>query len=371
MLKASCPQGALHEILQIVSRGVSGRSTQPVQNHVFLAADGGRLRLVATDLEYISLDAQVPALVLEEGQVTVPGRIFNEIVAGLPGEEVALEAAVDGKIVIRCGKAKYDVRGLPAQDFQMLPEVVPDAEFSVAENDLHAVLRQTVFACSPDETRPILTGALFEVRADQLIVVATDTYRLAQRTLPCAGGPEGGRKVIVSARVLNELMRILEADSSDPVTVRLSERLVEFSVRSLKIASRLIEGEYPNYEKVIPTEQDKTVTVSREALERALRRALIVGREDAYRVVLRGEDSVLRISASAAEIGQAEEEVDMQLTGEPVEIAFNGRYILDMLDAAGSDEVRISLSGPLNPGTLRAADREDYLYVLMPMQIMT
>lgn len=371
MLKASCPQGALHDILQVVSRGVSGRSTQPVQNNIYVETSENQLRLVATDLEYISLDASVPAMVMEEGSVTVPGRIFNEIVASLAAEDVSLEAEQEGQMTIHCGQSRYQVRGLPAGDFQMLPEVVPAAEFSLPEADLHLLLEQTVFACSPDETRPILTGALFDLQPEMLTVVGTDTYRLALRHLKCDTGVEQEQKMIVSARVLGELMRILDAEGDDPVTIRFSERLVEFEIRNVKVASRLIEGEFPNYEKVIPDQQDKRLLVQIAALEQALRRAMIVARDDANRVVLRGEGSTLQISAASPDVGSVEEKVEMELEGEPVEIAFNVRYMLDMLETAGSEQVVMNLSGALNPGTVRPAGREDYIYVLMPMQIMT
>jgi DNA polymerase-3 subunit beta len=371
MLKASCSQGALHEILQVVSRGVSGRSTQPVQNNIYLSSADDALRLVATDLEYLSLDAQVPATVAEEGTVTIPGRVFNEIVASLPEEEVSLECEGPAELTIHCGKSNYRVRGLPSDDFQFLPEIDTEVEFTLPESDLRKILSQTVFACSQDETRPILTGALFYARPDMLVVAATDTYRLAVRMLSMPLGVAEDKKVIVSARVLGELMRILQEDSAAPITVRLSRRLVEFEVSSLKVASRLIEGEFPNYEKVIPQDPDKKLVLQVPALERALRRAFIVARHDSNRVVLRGEDNLLRISAQVPDLGTVEEEVEMELTGDPIEIAFNARYLLDMLEASGSEQVVLHLAGSLNPGTLRPLGRDDYTYVVMPMQIMT
>ncbi len=370
MLKASCPQGVLHEILQTISRGVSGRSTQPVQNNIFLSSADGNLRLVATDLEYLSLDTQVPAMVTEEGAVTIPGRVFNEIVASLAEEEVSLESESPGELTIRCAKSNYHVRGLPSDDFQFLPAIEPEVEFTLPEGDLRKILSQTIFACSQDETRPILTGALFCAKPDNLIVVATDTYRLALRTLSLPLDVAEEKKVIVSARVLGELMRILEEDSSDPVSVRLSRRLVEFEVRNLKIASRLIEGEFPNYEKVIPQDPDKKLVLQIAPLERVLRRAFIVARLDSNRVVLRGEESLLRLSAQAPDLGSVEEEIEMELTGDPIEIAFNARYLLDMLEVAGGEQVALHLAGSLNPGTLRPLGRDDYTYVVMPMQII-
>lgn len=371
MLKASCPQGELHQVLQIVTRGVSGRSTQPVQNHIHLSNQDGRLRLVATDLEYLSLDATLPADIQAEGAVAVPGRIFNEIVGNLPEEEVQLEGEESGGLVIRCGRSKYHVRGLPARDFQMFPEFAPEVEFTIPQAVLHEVLTQTIFACATDETRPVLTGALFFLQPEKITVVATDMYRLALREFECRTGVTEEKKVIVSARILGELARLLSESSRDPVTIRLTQRMVYFEVQNVKLASRLIEGEFPNYPKVVPDTYDKTVVAGVESLGRALRRARIVARDDNDRVLLRAEDSRLQITAHGADLGDADEEVEVRLEGEPLEIAFNARYILELLDVVGTSEVRMEFTGSLNPGTLRPAGGKDYLYVLMPMQIMT
>ena len=371
MLKVSCPQGELHEVLQTVSRGVSGRSTQPVQNHIHLSNQDGRLRLVATDLEYLSLDATLPADIQSEGAVTVPGRIFNEIVGNLPPEEVVLEGEDTGGLVIQCGRSRYQVRGLPAADFQMFPEFAPEVEFTLPQALLHEVLTQTIFACATDETRPVLTGALISLQPERMTMVATDMYRLALREFECQTGVTEEKKVIVSARILGELVRLLSESSQDPVAIRLTQRMIYFEVRNVKLASRLIEGEFPNYPKVVPDKFDKTVMVPVEPLERALRRALIVARDDNYRVLLHAEDNRLQISAHSADLGAAEEEVEVKLDGEALEIAFNARFILELLEVAGTSEIRMEFTGSLNPGTLRPANESDYLYVLMPMQIMT
>jgi DNA polymerase-3 subunit beta len=260
---------------------------------------------------------------------------------------------------------------LPAADFMMLPEVQPRAEFTIPEGTLYRLLHQTIFACSPDETRPILTGALILVGGGEIAVVATDIYRLAMRREKAEIEVEGETQVIVSRRVLSELLRILDEDGEDPVTVRLSERLVEFTRGNIKISSRLIEGEFPNYEKVIPEHHDKRLLVGVSELQKALTRAAIVAREDANRVVLHGEPELLTITATSPEVGSVEEEIALELEGDPIDIAFNAQYILEMLERAGSEQVVIGLTQALSPGTMRPAGREDYLYVLMPMQIMT
>ena len=190
------------------------------------------------------------------------------------------------------------------------------------------------------------------------------------RKTPIAGGFEGSRTAIVSARALNEVLRVLSSDKEDMLNVAVTDNQVEFEMGNVKVGSRLIEGQFPNFEKVIPDSHEKRVTLVSDDLEHALRRALIVAREDAYRVVLRTEGSSLQISAESQDVGKVGEEIPCHLEGEAAEIAFNCRYLLEVLEALGSEEVNLDLSGPLNPGMIRAQGAEDYLYVLMPMQIM-
>ena len=368
MLSIQCPQSDLHNTLQIVARGVSGRSTQPVQNNIYLEARGEQLRLVATDLEYISLDATIAATVNGEGAITAPARTLTEIAGNLAAGQVTLEADERQGLSIACGPAHYNIRGLSADDFQMLPALGEAVEFSLLQSQLASVLAQTTFAASPDETRPILTGALFNIAEDSLEVVATDTYRLALRRTECSIG--GSQQAVVSKRVLGELLRILDDESDEPVEIAISANLVQFVAAGITVASRLIEGEFVNYERVMPQEADKQLTIDTQALEEVLRRALIVARGDADRVVLRTTDDGLLVTADSPDVGHAEEQVPVALEGDAVEIAFNARYLLDMLEVAGSEQVVMHLSGPLNPGVVKPVGRDDYTYVLMPMQIM-
>ncbi len=370
MLNVTCPRGALHEAVQTVSRGVTGRSTQPVQNNILLESSQERLRLVATDLEFICLEASLPVKVLDNGSVTAPARLLTELVSSLPDGDVTIVADENEALGVTCAHSQYTIRGLAAQDFQMFPAIGEGVRAALPQCQLHSILRQTAFATSRDETRPILTGALFELTEGSLQVVATDTYRLALRKASVDLGSTATLSAIVSARALNELLRILSPESQDPVSLAISANQIEFEAGNFKVASRLIEGQFPNYQKVIPSSLERKLVISVSALEPALRRALIVAREDANRVVLRPSGETLQISAESQDVGRVEEVVAAQLDGEPTEIAFNARYLLDVLEAVETERVTVDLSGPLNPGMIRAEGNDEYLYVLMPMQIM-
>lgn len=370
MLRVSCPREALHQAVQTVARGVTGRSTQPVQNNIYLEAADGQLRLVATDLEFISLEARADVNVADEGAVTAPARLLQELVGSLPDAEVTIEADEHQALAVHCGAVNYVIRGLSAGDFQMFPQIGEGVSVVMPQSQLHAILSQTAFATSRDETRPILTGALFELTNNALKVVATDTYRLAVRTAVIDLATEQTVSAIVSSRALAEVLRILSADSEESVSIAVSANQIEFSIGTCRVASRLIEGQFPNYQKVVPDGYERTLTVAVRELEPALRRALIVAREDANRIVLRPSGETLQITAKTQDVGNIDESVPASLEGEPTEIAFNARYLLDVVEAMDVEHLVLQLSGPLNPGMVRMQGVEDYLYVLMPMQIM-
>ncbi len=370
MLNVTCPRSALHEAVQTVARGVTGRSTQPVQNNIYLESISGELRLVATDLEFISLEAKVPVTVADEGALTAPARLLTELVSSLPEQDVNLSADANQALAVNCGPVDYTIRGLAAADFQMFPEIGEGVTATMPQSLLASILKQTAFATSRDETRPILTGALFEFKGDELQVVATDTYRLALRKAKLEVSITEPLSAIVSQRALTELLRILSPDSDEPVTIAVSANQIEFALGEFRVASRLIEGQFPNYQKVIPDGHERTLTVAVADLEPALRRAIIVAREDANRIVLRPSAEALEITAQTQDVGNIDEKVPARLVGEPTEIAFNARYLLEVLEALDVESITMDLGGPLNPGMVRMEGDEDYLYVLMPMQIM-
>jgi len=376
MLAVRLPQEELHRFVQIVARGVSGRSTQPVQNNIYLEARDGNLRMVASDLEFIHLEAHVPADVVEQGAITVPGRLLVEVCAALPAGEVELTATEHDSLGLTSGRSKYDIRGLPAEDFEMLPPLDGAVVIELPQRVLHQVVTQTIFAVSRDETRAILTGVNFSIAEGRMEIVATDTYRLALRRVtsdtPGVGPIDIAApcQAIVAARCLHEVHRLLDSDSDEPVRLALTQNLVEFTFGNVKIASRLIEGKFPSYEKVLPSRHDKVVMVSVEELQKALRRILVVAREDANRAVFRVGGEVMTVTAEHPDVGRAEEELEAELEGEPLEIAFNARYLLDVLEPMESGRVRMEMSGSMNACALRPEGDAEYLYVLMPMQIL-
>jgi DNA polymerase-3 subunit beta len=369
MLKVSCPQHDLAEMVSIVARGVSGRSTQPIQSNVLLEAKDGALRLAASDLEYLNIEGVLPADVVEEGATTVPADKLVEIMARLSNSDVRLTAKENHGLNITCGRAVFDLPGKPASDFSTLPPAAGAFSFEVPQSGLRKLLQRTVFATSRDESRPILTGALFRISTGQVEVVATDTYRLALQTMEAPVEMPESRSVILSRQALAEVLKIV-GNSDEPITISLSDSQAEFSLPAVKLATRLIEGQFVNYGKVVPSGFQRRLVCDRQELAEALARSVIIAKDDNNRVVLRTDDGSLRITAEAPDRGEVEEIVSTKLEGEDIEIAFNARYMLDMLEIVDTAEVAMELSGQLNSGALKPVGDDSYLYVLMPMQIM-
>lgn len=370
-MKFTCERRELHEGLQTVARAVSGRSTLPILGNVLLEPGGDMLRLAATDLE-LGIERLVPARVVEPGPVTLPAKTLSEIVGVLPEADVTVAAdAGSGEVVITCRRSEYRIHGLPAEEFPVLPEVSADASFAVPERELREMIRQTIFAASTDDTRPVLTGVYTLLNERTLTLVATDTHRLAVRQGSVTEGtPE--LAAIIPARALNELSRVLDPEGDRPVQVRLDRNQVLFRTEMGTVVSRLIEGQFPKYEKVVPAEYTRKLTIPKEELQQAVRRVAVMAREDASRaprVVLRTAGEMLTLTADAGDLGRAYEEVEVIREGDDIQIAFNARYLLDVLGVVDTEGLYLEMTEPLRPAVLRPVGGTEYLIVIMPMSL--
>lgn len=374
-LKAVCARKDLFEGVQTVGHAVSGRSALPILSHILMQSEDDGLRLSATDLE-LSISLKIPGHVEEEGGLTAPARLLTELLGSLPDSDVALSVDRSHAVRLHCNRSDYKLLGLPAEEYPKLPEVKDENRFVIAQSVLRDMIKQTVFAVSTDETRAILTGILMVFEGETLRFVATDTHRLAVRTASVKEG-HGAQQAIVPARAMNELMRILE-DAEGEVSVRLSENQVLFvTPQGISLVSRLIEGQFPNYQRVIPTAFQKRLTLKTSDFQKAVRRASIVARNAANRLILRTQGEMLTITAESSLEGNAYEEIEVAREGDDVEIAFNAKYLLDVLGVLEEEGLYLELTEPLKPGVVRPVAPTDgngsestYLCVLMPMQIV-
>lgn len=366
-MKITCERSYLANALGVAGRAVSNRNTLPILSNVLLETADDRVKLTATDLD-TAIRSEIPASVGENGATAVPAHLLSDVVSKLPDAPVTLEAQ-DGKVAVRCGKSDYTILSLPAEDYPAIPEVSDGAEITVPQGTLKEMLRLTTFAASKEETRSLLMGVLFEARGSNLTLVATDTHRLAWKQAPIGQELSTPVSSVVPAKPLVELERVLKDSSDETVTIRFGSSQAQFQTGDVTLVSRLLDGQFPNYEKVIPKNPERKVSFQRDAMLSAVRRVYIVARGAAEKAVLSTKGDTLEITAESPEVGKAYEEVPISMDGGDITIAFNARYLQEVLGILNEEQATLELTGALNPGILRPAGNNDFLYVVMPMQV--
>jgi DNA polymerase-3 subunit beta len=370
-VKLSLMQENLARGLSLVSRAVSSRATLPVLANVLLKTQDGGLRLTATNLE-IGISVWVPGKIDTDGTMTVPARLITDVVGGLPsGERVDLEMEKENTLLMRAGTYRTHLRGIEADEFPVIPGAGDRPTTQVSQKAMRRALSEVAFAAASDETRPILTGVLTRFAGETLTLAAADNYRIAVKTLDLMQSVEE-TSVVIPARSYIELMRIL-GDTDDPVDIILAQAKsqVIFKVDTTEVVSRLIDGQFPNYQSVLPTSHSTRALVDRDELLKAVRLTALIASSSAnvVRLGFGEEDNPSSIAVAAkADIGDAEGQVEAELEGDPVTIAFNARYMVEALQNMEAEQLAIELSGPLAPGVLKPVDDPAYVHVIMPVR---
>ena len=375
-MKVSCLQENLAKGLGIVGRAVSPRSTLPVLGNVLLATDAGRLKLSATNLE-VGINCWIGAKVEEDGAVTVPARTFIDLVNALPPDRVDMELVVRTQTLnLRASRSEANVKGIDAQEFPLVP--VPEGEggISVEADVLRTAIDQVAFAAATDESRPILTGVLAKFEDTELTLAAADGFRLSVRTIPLPHAVPDPFSVIVPARALTELGRV-SGEQKDPIviTVTPTRNQVLFQLTDIVLVSHLIDGNFPDYRQIIPGERTTHTVMDTATLLKACKTALIFARDAAHITRLHvkpGSELApghVVVSATSAETGDDVSELDASIEGEEVEIAFNVRYLIDLLSVVGTPQVALDTTTSSSPGVVRPVGDMDYTHVIMPMHL--
>jgi DNA polymerase-3 subunit beta len=364
-VKFRCERDTLADAITVAQRAVASRTgALPVLSGLKVGSTDDGIELVGSDLE-LTIRVTAPADVDGTGSAVVPARPFSEIVHKLDAGPVNVEFK-DDEALLESGRFRTSLRTLAAADFPRLTE--PEgAGVKVEVGSLADAFRQVVPAASKDDARPILTGVLLTATPNGLRLVATDSYRLAVRDLQGVSMLAEGQKVLVAAKGLSEVQRLL---SGKEIEVVLAEREVVFKVGASSVTTRLIEGDFPNYEQLIPSGYPNRCTVSREQLSAAINRVRVVGqgRDTATIRLAMGSDG-LELSAVAQDVGEASEGVEAKFEGTDLTVAFNSQFLLEGIESIGSDEVVIESIEPLKPAVLKGTDQPDYLYLLMPVRI--
>lgn len=364
----SCGHDHLSKAVTLVGRAVSTRVAMPILSNLLIETKKDSVKLAATDLDH-GIQTEIPATVKQGGAVTLPARLFAEVVSNLPNAPVQLKVGNGGRDVeVQCERVTYDLIGLPAADFPLMPEPDSAAVVTMDAGALRTMIRQTAFAVSTDETRVFLTGLYLVLEDKEARMVATDGGRLALRSTTLTSPARQKVGVIVPSKTMHELVRALSGLEGE-VDISLAENQILFSLPGARLVSRLIPGPFPNYQQVIPQGHKQRLTVGTERFMSAVRRVAITARDSANVVRLQASSDELTLTSNTPEYGRSEETLQVTAEGETVPTAFNARYLMDCLSVLEADEVTLELTGPLSPGALRPVGQTDYTYVLAPVRV--
>ncbi len=375
-MRVSCLQENLARGLNIVSRAVGARTTLPILSNVLLSTDNGRLRLAATNLD-MGITAWIGASVEEDGALTVPARTLIDLVNKLSPERIDMEVAVrTSTLRLACGATTANIKGIDAHEFPLFPEPSPDDDTLVVPSDvLSGTIDMVAFAAAKDDSRPILTGVLVTYQDGILTMAAADGFRLSVREVPLEAEFYSSFSLVIPARNLVELARICADVERDAYVVLPQERSqVLFRLPDVDVVTQLIEGSFPDWRQIIPRDLPTRTIVSTADLLRACQRADIFAREANHTVRLSMEPQdgmvgILRVRATASETGENEVIVDASIEGDGMEIAFNARYLIEVLNVIHTDRVEIGTSRPDKPGVIRPVGDSTFTHVIMPMHI--
>jgi DNA polymerase-3 subunit beta len=361
-MKFTITREQLHEGLTAVAAAVPTKTTLPVLSNVLLEATKQGLRLSATDLD-VAVGTTVAADVEAEGAVTLPAKKLVDIARELPSAPIRVMAAGEQRVSLECGRSKFKLLGLPREEFPSFPVVKFDGAWKADAGVVQKLVGHVSFAASTEESRPILNGVLWELRPDRIRMVATNGHRLAKMDVPASGGSTAD--LIVPPKALDQLRRLFTADAD--VQVARSENHIGFRAAGKVVYSRLIEGPYPNYEQVIPRENDKA------AMGAALRRMSVVASDQTHRIRLAFSGGTAKFSVQTPDLGEAQDELAVTYEGEPLEIGFNATYLLEILKYMPTDEVRFTFKAPERAATVEPVgwnDPASYMCLVMPLRLV-
>lgn len=358
----------LHTGLAAVSASIPSKTTLPVLSNILFEAREDGVWMSGTDLD-VAVRVKVLADVKEPGSLTAPGKKLQEIARELPDEPVQVTTRGD-QIELKCGRSRFKLNGLPSDEFPTLAQVDFSAGLTVSGKDLQSLIHHTSFAVSTEESRPILNGVLWELRDGEMKMVATNGHRLARMGVKVATTGTPSADFIVPPAALGQVQRLFKDD--DEIQVARSDNHLGFKAAATEVYTRLIEGSYPNYEQVIPRDNDKLATVEKKALESAVRRMAVVASDQTHRIRLKFETDRVHLNVLTPDLGEGHDELEIGYGGDELEIGFNANYLLEVLRYMPSDEVKIAFKAPERAATLEPVgdDVPDYLCLVMPLRLL-
>lgn len=376
-MKFTIQRDHLLAALNDVMKAVSSKTTIPILTGIKIDASEDGIRITGSDAD-ITIQTFVPTekdgdqliQVESPGSIVLQARMFNEIVRKLPTNEVEIEVSEQYQTRIQSGKSDFHLIGLEPAEYPMLPEVSEETQITIPGDLLKSIIRETVFAVSTSESRPVLTGVNWKITEDGLVCVATDSHRLARRIVSLENLPTNVESVVIPGKSLTELSKVL-TDSTTPVNIYMTNQQVLFKTEDVLFFSRLLEGNYPDTNRLIPDEYQTNVKINGKELLQAIDRASLLAREERNNVVRFStlENDSIEISSNSPEIGKVEEEIQVQeLTGEDLRISFSAKYMMDALKSIDGQDVIIQFTGAMRPFIIRSIHDESILQLILPVR---
>jgi DNA polymerase-3 subunit beta len=367
-MKVRVNQEKLSKLLSLVTGVVPTTSSIPVLSNLLLETEGDKIKISATDLD-ISVISLLECEVSKQGSITVAARRVQEIVRELPGDEVDLEA--DGtRITITSGRANFKVMGMEKDQFPKIADLEREERITLSSEALDKMIRRSVYSVAKDDTRPVLSGVLWELSSDGIAMVGTDGHRLARMAISGDFGIKAEMGVIIPPKALNQVLRLLAGE--EHVGISIDKAFVGFFVGDTIVYTRRIEGTFPNYKQVIPKNNENVLVADRDDLMSAARRVSLLADSKTHKIKMNLSKDRIKLTASTPDLGEAEEEIPATYTGEDMVIGYNASYIVDVLKNAESDDIRFELGTAVGASILKPAtepDEESYVCLVMPLRL--
>lgn len=367
-MKFSCQKEDIVQAIQIVMKAVSPKPQTPILSGIYMKAEGNQLTLQATDYE-MGIICNIEAQVAAPGEMVLAGRYAQEVIRRLPGTTVDFEYNNQEKMVyITSNRSKFSFLSMEATDYPTIARVEGRSSFQISDVILRDLIQNTAFSCSHEESRPIFTGCLLELKEDSILMAATDTHRLAVKS-DTLEEFQGEQKLIIPSKLLNELQKILQSDMPRTVNISCSPTQISFEVDNVYISSRLIEGQFPDYHRVIPVEFKTAITLKTDEIKGIIDRIALISRTNDYNVItMEFANSMVKIYSANPEIGNGEEYGSAVINGDDIRISFNADYINDCLKLIKSPEFTLSLNGPLDSAGIRTESEPNFVYIVTPVR---
>jgi len=366
-MKLSCAQSKLNKGLTLAGRLVGTRTTLPILNNILLEASKGRLIITSTDLE-IGITAIIGAKIIKEGKITIPSRLLCDFVAVSNDKKINLSLK-NKTLTLKSKHSLAHIKGMSAEEFPLIPKVKGKEVLVLNSDDFLKAINQVIIAAATDDTRPVLCGVYFKIENKKLKLVATDSYRLAEKNINIKNEPEQDNNFIVPLKTMQELVRIISTLEPGDISIKLNESQISFNLLGVEIISRLVEGEFPEYEQIIPKEHKTRASLRSQDFNRTLKMVGLFAQDSGSGIELNFDNKgEVRVLATSNQVGDNKSKINSLVVGDNNKIAFNAKFITDVLSVLGDKDIDFEMTGKFSPGVLKSKEDKDFLYVIMPLK---